>query len=111
MYLRAVFPITGLPVSPEFATYFKTRLTQIIQAIRHAGAKPVVLTLPILVSEEIVSSKSEMLHYPRETWGDRMLFLNLYRRFDRAIREAAEEEKVPLPRSSGISCRNCNGKQ
>lgn len=96
VYLPAVFPVKGLPVSPEFTTYFETRLTQIIQATRRAGAKPVVLTLPTLLSEQMSDRSLRMLHYPRATWGDRMLFLDLYRRFDHAIRETVEEEKVPL---------------
>jgi lysophospholipase L1-like esterase len=96
VYLPAVLPVKRLPVSPEFTTYFKTRLTQIIQIIRRAGAKPVLLTLPTVLSEQMSDRGLKMLHYPSATWGDRMLFLDMYHRFDHAIRETAEEEKVPL---------------
>jgi lysophospholipase L1-like esterase len=83
-------------VSPHFTAYYRVRLKHIIETVHQAGAKPVLLTLPTLLGERMSERGIKMLHYPRATWGDRMLFLDLYRRFDHALRETAEQEGVPL---------------
>jgi lysophospholipase L1-like esterase len=96
VYLPSVLPANHFSVSPKFTTYFRTRLRQMIDTSRKMHARPVVLTLPTLLSKQMSSSAIAMLHYPWLARGDRGFFLEMYQQFEDAIRETAQAEAVPL---------------
>lgn len=96
VYLPLALPVREVSISPHFTTYFQSRLSQLIHTARTAHARPVLLTLPTLVSEKMSETAIRMLHYPQFTRGNRDLFLDFYRRFDDAIRETAQRENVPM---------------
>lgn len=96
----AKFRSTTVPIEAtgylEMVRGYTSRLERIISLIEELGARPVLMTLPTVLSEQMSPRALAMIHYPAWAQGDHRLLLSVVGAFNDSIRDVANKKNVIL---------------
>lgn len=86
----------GRQPDPHMADLYKYRLEMMIDQIKSMGAKPVLMTLPTVVSLNMSEKAFSFVHYPTWAKGNYKTFYFVIQAYNDVIHEVANEQHVPL---------------
>jgi lysophospholipase L1-like esterase len=88
--------VEGHEIHPAMTDAYAARLTQIVRTARAMDARPVVMTLPTILSGQMSDGALALVHYPGWAEGDHRYFLRVVNAFNEAIRTVARDEGAVL---------------
>jgi lysophospholipase L1-like esterase len=81
---------------PKMAETYKEYLRRMIVEVQSIGARPMLLTLPTVVSPQMSQKGVSILHYPTWARGNYKTFHGVIAAYNNAIRDVAREKDVLL---------------
>ena len=86
----------GRQPHPAAFDLYKARLKHLVALSREGGAKPVLMTLPTVLSPQMSERDLSVIHYPSWSQGDYRLLYRVVQQMNDAIRGVAEEAQVAV---------------
>ncbi|MGI9302865.1 MAG: SGNH/GDSL hydrolase family protein [Gammaproteobacteria bacterium] len=100
--MQAVDSGKGRSIHPHMTAQYRSRLEGMVAFIRETGAKPVLMTLPTVLSDSMNEKALGIVHYPVWAQSDHALFLDVVKAFNSTIREVTGFTGATLVDNSGF---------
>lgn len=81
---------------PDFTYAYKWRIEEMVRLIREMGARPVLMTLPTVLSEDMNQQALAVIHYPDWADSDYLLLLKVVDVINETLREIARTNDAVL---------------